>query len=220
MHEGPKFNLKCGDHTIKWRTSFKYPGYWISPKLDWSKMISKSVFKIRQRIVMINLFRLYGTTSRELCRVLFSCHILSIFTWLFPLFSDYQRVFLTKFYYTCLKRVLHIHQWSNLLFAFAQNEISLESRCTRYWIKYLKALNSSTDGDLLLEQLILNSHKESWRRGEQRIWYLRRSKRFASHDSVIQKCLPWYEDNPLADSIPSSNMMISNCSTLFQKLSN
>ena len=145
----------------------------------------------------------FGATSRELRRVLFSCYLLPIFTWLFPifpLFSDYQRVFLSKFYYTCLKRVLHIHQWSNLLFAFTKNEISLESRCRRYWIKYLKTLNSSTDGDFLLEQLILNSHKESWWRGEQRMWYLRLSKRISSHDSVIEKCFSWYEDNPLVDS--------------------
>ena len=205
IHEGPKFDLKCGDHPIKWCTTFKYLGYWISPKLGWSTMISKSVIKIRQRIGMINSCRLFGTTSREFRRVLFSCYVLPIFTWLFalfPLFSFSQRASLSKFYYTCLKRVLHIHQWSNVFFAFALNEISLENRCTRYWIKYLKALESSTDGDLLIEQLILNSHRELWVNGDQRINWLYHSKRFVNHDSVLHKCLAWFEDNPLADSIP------------------
>ena len=98
--------------------------------------------------------------------------------------------------------MLHIHQWSNVFFAFALNEISLENRCTRYWIKYLKALESSTDGDLLIEQLILNSHRELWVNGDQRINWLYHSKRFVNHDSVLHKCLAWFEDNPLADSIP------------------
>ena len=204
MHEGPKFNLKCGGHPIKWCTSFKYLGYWISSKLGWSTMISKSVLKIRQRIGMINSCRLYGTTSREFRRVLFSCYVLPIFTWLFaifPLFSEGQRLFLSKFYYTCLKRVLHIQQWSNFFFAFALNEVSLENRCTRYWIKYIRALESSTDGDLLIEQLIFNSHREAWLSGKQRIFGLRRSKRFVDHEAVLQKCFDWYDDNPLSDTI-------------------
>ena len=103
--------------------------------------------------------------------------------------------------YTCLKRVLHIQQWSNFFFAFALNEVSFENRCTRYWIKYLRALESSTDGDLLIEQLIFNSHREAWLSGKQRIFGLRRSKRFVDHEAVLQKCFAWYDDNPLSDTI-------------------
>ena len=137
-------------------------------------------------------------------RVLFSSYVLPIFTWLFaifPLFSEGQRSFLAKFYYTCLKRVLHLQHWPNFFFAFTLNEVSLENRCTRYWIKYLKALDSSKDGELLIEQVILNSHRKSWLSGRQRVMGLRRSRRFVDQESVLQKCLSWLDDNPHPDTI-------------------
>jgi hypothetical protein len=204
VHEGPKFNLICGTHHIKWCTSFKYLGYWITPKLGWSNMISKSVVKIRQRISMINSCRVFGSTSPEFRKVLFSCYILPIFTGLFaifPLFSKCQRSFLSRFYYTSLKRVLHCQHWSDFFFAFALNEVSLDNRCTRYWIKYLKGLANSIDGELLLEQFALNSHRDKWLKGDIKIRSLCRSKRFCDHESVLGKCLSWYEDNPLPDTI-------------------
>ena len=126
-------NLECGEHPIKWCTSFKYLGYWIRPKIGWSLMIRKSVLKIRQRMDIINGCRIFGATSIEFRRILFSSYVIPIFTWLFaifPLFSDCQRQYLSHFYYTCLKRVTHNQQCEDLLFAFLAKEISLDNRCT------------------------------------------------------------------------------------------
>ena len=205
VHEGPKFNIWCGDHQIKWCSAFKYLGYWISPKLGWSTMISKTVLKIRQRIGMINSCRIYGTSSRELRRVLFSTYVLPFFTWLFaifPLFSPCQRRYLSHFYLNCLKRVMHSQQWPEPLFMIAFNELSLENRCTRYWNKYLQAIADSKDGELLMEPLIVNTHRKNWLEGTHSVRWLRRSERFSEHETVVQKILEWIEDNPLPDTIP------------------
>jgi len=205
IHEGPKFSLTCGNFPLKWCTLFKYLGYWFSPKLGWSLMINKTVLKIRQRIGMINSCRLFGTTSIELRRVLFSCYVLPYFTWLFaifPLFTECQRGFLSHFYFTCLKRTLHCLHWDDSFFSFVFKELSLENRCTRYWVKYLKALSASIDGDLLVEQLVLNDHRKEWLTGMNRIFGIRRSSRFIDYESVLSKCLDWTEDNLQLNSIP------------------
>jgi len=133
------------------------------------------------------------------------CYVLPFFTWLFaifPLFTECQRGFLSHFYFTCLKRTLHCQHWDDSFFSFVFKELSLENRCTRYWTKYLKALSASTDGDLLVEQLVLNDHRKEWLRGRNRIFGIRRSKRFINHESVLSKCLDWTEDNLQLNSIP------------------
>ena len=204
VHEEAKFQLRCGEHPIKWCTSFKYLGYWISPKIGWSLMIRNSVLKIRQRMGIINGCRIFGATSIEFRRILFSSYVIPIFTWLFaifPLFSDCQRQYLSHFYYTYLKRVTHNQQWEDLLFAFLAKEISLDNRCTRYWSKYLKSLEGSVDGALFVEQLAVNIHRKEWLSGKYKVHCLRRSKRFIEHSTVLHKCLECYEDNPLTDSI-------------------
>jgi len=97
--------------------------------------------------------------------LLFSCYVLSIFNWLFAiflLFSECQLRKLSHFYSTCIKRVLHCHNWSDVFFEFVFNEVLLNNRCALYWNKYLKALVKSKDGELLAEQLILNLRRNDW----------------------------------------------------------
>jgi len=128
-------------------------------------MIQKTVGKIRQRVNMVNSFRLNGHTSLRLKRALFSCYVLTIFRWLFPifpLFSEKQRNDLSHFYYTCLKRIYQNLEWTDSFFAFAMSEISFEDRCFRYWERYLNALSETTDGQLILEQANLNLHRTAW----------------------------------------------------------
>ena len=95
----------------------------------------------------------------------------------------------------------HNQQWEDLLFAFLAKEISLDNRCTRYWSKYLKSLEGSVDGALLVEQLAVNTHRKEWLSGKYKVHCLRRFKRFIEHSTVLHKCLEWYEDNLLTDSI-------------------
>ena len=153
---------------------------------------------------MINSCRIFGSSSTELRRVLFFCYVLPIFTWLLaisPLFSECQRNYLAHFYSTCLKRVLQDQSWSDELFEFVYYEVPLVNRCARYWNKYFKALAVSKDGELLLEQLILNQHRSEWLEGNIKVHGLRRSKRFINHETILEKCWSWHDENPLTDTI-------------------
>jgi hypothetical protein len=86
------------------------------------------MMKIRQRVSLINSFRLFGLTSPQLRRVLFSSYVLPLFTWIFPIYpflTDKQKNDLSHFYFTCLRRVMFCLHWNENFFAYAVDEISL-----------------------------------------------------------------------------------------------
>jgi hypothetical protein len=62
-------------------------------------------------------------------------------------------------------------------------------------------VDNSIDGELLVEQFIVNSHRDKWVNGDFRIQGLRRSKHYVNHKTVFGKCVAWIEDNPQADTI-------------------
>ena len=72
--------IRCDDHIIEWVSSFKYLGYWITTKLGWGNVISKACIKVRQRTAILKQIRIYGTSSIQLRRVLFSAFLLPYFT--------------------------------------------------------------------------------------------------------------------------------------------
>ena len=41
-YPNPMSYLCCGDQTIEWISSFKYLGYWLTKKLGWGNIISKT----------------------------------------------------------------------------------------------------------------------------------------------------------------------------------
>lgn len=45
------FDIVMHDNPIRWTKEFKYLGYHISPRLGWSKLIHKSMIKIRQKLL-------------------------------------------------------------------------------------------------------------------------------------------------------------------------
>ncbi|CAF3385920.1 unnamed protein product, partial [Rotaria sp. Silwood2] len=49
-YPSPMPALKCGEHAIEWVKSYKYLGYWITTKLGWGQVISRTQIKIRQQI--------------------------------------------------------------------------------------------------------------------------------------------------------------------------
>ena len=206
---GPKFNLYLGDTNIKWTQEFKYLGYWITPKMGWNTMINKAKLRIRQRVAMANSFRLFGTTSAKLRKILFLTYILPLFTSLFilfPLFTQKQRDDLSHFYYTTLKRIMHCMQWRDIFFAFALDEPSLEDRCTKYWNKYIESLDDSKDGELLLEQANLNAFRSLWLQYQYPIKGIHKSKRFVEHVSILEKCLQWTASNHYQSSVINFEM--------------
>ena len=146
-NNGPRFKIRCGDNKrmgdermtgdieVPWTKELKYLGYVITPKLGFGNMIRKTMLKVRQRVGMVNAFRISGSTSYPLRKVLFLSYILPLFTWLFPLyplFTVKQQRDLNHYYYTTLRRVMFGLQWRPELFAFLSNEISLDDRCLRY----------------------------------------------------------------------------------------
>jgi hypothetical protein len=196
--------LQCGNHALEWISSFKYLGYNLTIKLGWGEIIQRTCLKVRQRTALVNSFRYCGSSSMELRRVLFSTFVLPYFTWIFaiyPLFTETQRKKLNHLYFTLLKRVYRCQFWEDLFFSLWYNEKSLDDRCFAYWQKYLRSLTRSKDGELLLEQSQLNSHRSRWRDGLQRINCLYRSKRYVPHTDVFGQALRWMEMHGTSDSV-------------------
>lgn len=201
----PSFDVVHHDISIRWTKSFKYLGYWICPKLGWSKMIHCTKVKIRQRLARISSFKLYGNSSNALRKGLFNSFVLPLFTWLFPifpLFSDKQRAELEHFYFTCIKRIRSCNRWSDELVAFAFDEISLQDRCVRYWEKFLVHCADSEDGQLLLERANWNCWRNMWVNRDISIKGMRISRRFKENSSVLGKVLDWLAGRAGSGSVP------------------
>ena len=200
----PKFELYMGDNKISWVKNFKYLGYYISCKLGWSKMISFQKLKIRQRVAIVRSCRMYGSTSPQFRKTIFSTYVRPLFTWLFgifPLLTECQKDDLSHFYFVCLKRTIGGQLWNDILFASLFEERSLVNLCNKYWRKYSSALRNSTDGFLLFEQQSLNSIRSQWVDKEFPVKCIYRSKRIVPHTSIIEKCLRWLENSD-ENSIP------------------
>ena len=205
---GPKFEVSYahGGEKIRWVSQFKYLGYLISPKMGWGILLKDMMLKVRNRISLIRSFRLFGCSSAPLRKTLFSCFVLPLFTWIYPIFpflSLKQQYDLSHFYFSSLRRVLFGLQWNVNFFAFALDEISLEDRCALYWEKFLISLADSIDGRLLLEMANLNMFRENWVDGLYSIKCLRKSKRFVPHESAIRRVVKWLASNPSHSSILS-----------------
>jgi hypothetical protein len=204
----PMPNIVCGGHVIDWTREYKYLGYWISPKLGWSELITKSVNKIRQRTTMINHCKFAGASSPKLRRVLFTAFVFPLFTWLFalyPLFTEVQRATLRHQYFVSLKRIFHCLQWEDFIFSALFQEPSLDYHAVKYWRKYLRTLGDSNDGVLLLAQQEVSYHRTAWLDFGVRVACLRRSRRFVQHSSIISKCLSWYDESTCTTNMGSHN---------------
>ncbi|CAF1186080.1 unnamed protein product [Adineta ricciae] len=200
----PKFNLSCGEHPIIWVKQFKYLGYVVTPKIGFGPLIEKCTLKIRQRVALINSFRLFGRSSSKLRRTLFFAYVYPLFVSLFPvypLFTPNQQQDLNHFYFVCLRRIYHCLHFSNEFVSYALNEKSLEDRCRTYWEKYFIALSSTTDGRLIFEQANLNFFRESWLGRYYPVKGVHRTKRFSSHTSLLEKCAAWCASIPENDSV-------------------
>ena len=108
-YPNPMPHLECGGNHIEWISAYKYLGYWLTTKMGWGNVIGKIRTITRQRTALINSFRLNGTTSKQLRRILFSTFVTPYFTWLFsiyPLFTASQQQNLNHLYFTLLKRIM------------------------------------------------------------------------------------------------------------------
>ena len=202
----PKFDVRFNSNNeiIHFIPEYKYLGYIISPKLGWGRFISHIKLLVRNRIARINSFKSFGCSSPTLRKILFSSFVLPFFTWMYPIFpllSQYQRNDLSHFYSSSLRRVLHRLNISDSLFSFLLDEPSLEDRCFKYWCKYLTALSSSVDGNLLFENANLNLMRSLWLEGQFPIMCMRRSKRFIYNRSTIEKVCEWLSSVPINSSV-------------------
>ncbi|CAF1271166.1 unnamed protein product [Rotaria magnacalcarata] len=203
-YPNPMPKVQCGDNLIEWISMFKYLGYWLTTKLGWGNMLGKIRIMVRQKTALVNSFKISGTSSSRLRRVLFSTFVLPHFTWLFgiiPLLTESQRTDLNHLYFTLLKRILHCQHWEDLIISSMYKEKPLEDHCYRYWEKYLKALSKTRDGYLLLEQSKLNTHRSIWQEDTKPIRCLRKSKRFVHHTDVFGQATQWMVAHGTTDSI-------------------
>ena len=203
-YPNPMPKVQCGDNRIEWITSFKYVGYWLTMKLGLGNMLGKIRTTVRQKTAMVNSFKISGTSSARLRRVLFPTFVLSHFKWvfgIFPLLTESQRSDLSHLYFTLLKRILHCQHWEDLIFSSIYKEKLLEDHCYKYWEKYLKELAKTRDGYLLLEQSELNTHRSNWQEGATSVRCLRRSKRFVQHRDVLEQTIHSMITHGTAESI-------------------
>ena len=204
----PKFNIHLNDSyktMINWVPDFKYLGYVISSKLDWGKFLKSTMLKVRQRVCLIKSFKLFGCTSPQLRKALFSSVVLPLFTWVYPIFpllSKSQQNDLSRFYSTCLRRVLFCLHWNDCLFSFALDDKTLVDRCAIYWNKFLISLSDSVDGKLLFEKANLTELRKCWMTNEFSISCLRKPKRFVDHRSILEKAISWLSSVPDQSSAP------------------
>ena len=203
-YPNPMPKLRCGNQVIEWIPSFKYLGYWLTTKLGWGNVISRTCLRIRQQSARVNSIKFGGSSSPKLRRVLFSTFVLPFFTWLFalhPLFSENQRARLNHFYCTALKRVYRCPWWEDIFFSSAYGERSLDDLCYAYWEKYCKSFAASPDGSLLIEQSFLNTQRTRWLEGTTSIRCLYRSKRFIPHTDVFGLATCWMNSHGTNDSV-------------------
>lgn len=201
----PAFEIQYEGKSLEWAKGFKYLGYWICPKLGWSKSIQSTKLLVRQRIAKIGSFKLFGRSNCALRKALFDSYVLPLFTWLlpvFPLFSNQQRADLNHFYFSCIKRIRNCRGWNDELVSFAFEDPPLNDRCSKYWDKYLEHLADSEDGELLLERMNWNVWRKLWLDRELQIKGINRSKRFVEHKSILEAALQWRSAQPAAHSIP------------------
>jgi hypothetical protein len=45
-YPNPMLCLRCGSHTTKWTSSFKYLRYWLTTKLGWGNVVAKTSLQI------------------------------------------------------------------------------------------------------------------------------------------------------------------------------
>ncbi len=220
-YPNPRPSFKCGGHIIEWTNNYKYLGYWITTKLGWYKLIDQVLMKIRQRTALVNSCKFAGVSNVKTKRILFSSFVYPLFAWLFaliPLFTRNQQSELSHTYFTCLKRVYRCLYWEDLLFSVLYKEWSLEMRCIKYCERYSKALSKSEDGQLLLEQLELCTHRQSWLNGNIAIWQVWRNQRYINRDSVLGICLDWCTINNMDDSVPAINQDDLDSLAMFPQL--
>ena len=128
--------LQCGDNLIERISSFKYLGYCLTTKLGWGNILRKNRLTIRQTTALVNSFKMSGTSSPCLSRVIFSTFLLPPFTWLFriiPLLTESHRTDLNHLYFIQLERILHCQHWQDLILSSMYKEKTLEDCCYRYW---------------------------------------------------------------------------------------
>ena len=70
------------------------------------------------------------------------------------------------------------------------------------WKKFLVALADSVDGELMVEKANQNTFRQGWLEGEFIVKYSRRSKRFISHRSIIEKVAEFLATVPSVSSVP------------------
>ena len=131
--------------------------------------------------------------------------MIPVFTWIYPIFpllSRNQQQELSSFYFSSLRRTLSCLQWKEKNFSSALDELSLEDRCAAYWNRFLSSLSDSIDGQLILEKANICQFRKSWLDSEFSIQCLRRSKRFVSHVSILEKAVLWLASVPQNSSVP------------------
>lgn len=204
----PRFEITVGERKIAWVKCFRYLGYHITGKLGWGKMLSIYKSKIRQRVAIVKSCTMYGSSSFEFRKCLFTTYILPLFIWLagiFPLLTDAQKTDLCHFYLTCLKRTIGALEWGDLLFMYLYDERPLEDIYCKYWKKFVAHLKNSVDGYLLFEHQVLNTYRQQWLSKEFPIRGIYRSKRIVPYVPCVERGLHWMTNhcNGKVDSIPT-----------------
>lgn len=151
---------------------FKYLGVDITTKLGWGTYIQSRLKKIRKIYHVLRiLFKKIPISLIKLRRKLFFAYALPHFIWLFSswfFYTETQQRLIEHTYCSGLRITYNLNLWDDLTVYALSKEYSLNDYLYKYWIKFNKHLEISTEA--LQYQLTFNSYLAA--KSPEKNWYL------------------------------------------------
>jgi hypothetical protein len=157
---------------IEFVKRFKYLGVDITTKLGWGIYIQSRLKKIRKIYHALRiLFKKIPISLIKLRRKLFFAYALPHLIWLFSswfFYTEIQQRLIEHIYCTGLRITYNFNLWDDLTVYTLSKEYSLNNYLYRYWIKFNKHLEISTEA--LQYQLTFNAYLAA--KSPEKNWYL------------------------------------------------
>jgi hypothetical protein len=138
-------------------SSFKYLGVEIRTKMGWGDFIKKRLSKIRNIYSALrNMFRVIPIEKYVIRKKLFCAFALPHFFWLFStwfFYTENQKQEIEHLYCAGLRLIYNLWGWNDYVTLVLAQDKSLLDYVYDYWMKFMKHLNESSEG---------NGYRETW----------------------------------------------------------
>jgi hypothetical protein len=164
--------IKYKDTIIEFVKRFKYLRVDITTKLGWGTYISNRLKKVKKIYHALRiLFKKIPISLIEIRRKLFFAYALPHLIWLFScwfFYTETQQKQIEHVYCTGLRIVYNLHMWNDITVYTLKREFTINDYLYKYWIKFAKHLEISTDA--LQYQLTFSSYL--YVKSPHKNWYL------------------------------------------------